>query len=266
MPTAETDLAKLTTPSLLWEQFQAEHAATLARESANRSDSFFEDVAVTVAGEPVRLMVPDDLLTLDRLRNPLVCGGRLGDLTSADVQQFLWVLSPHRRGTLLDAWRLGRFRARMDKRHQDDQTFGNDVDELIRYIDGIFQDSPASNTKQADELREKEGFRRPIGAHFLATILVPLSTDVGQSDPFDGRPWQFTPLPRIFQYLKVARFKTGAQETDDSPSRVHESAWLAAVNEARRNGVLVGESGIPGSRGLEHVTAQQVRAARTGLN
>lgn len=263
MLAVETDLTKLTTPSLLWAQFQSDHAATIARESLNRSDSFFDDVAVVVAGEPARLMVPDDLLTLDRLRNPLVCGGKLGDLTSADIQQFLWVLSPERRGTLLDAWRLGRFRARMDKRHRDDQTFGNDVDELVRYIDGIFQDAPAtSTTKQADELREKEGHRRPIGAHFLATILVPLSTDVGQCDPFDGRAWQFTPLPRIFQYLKVARFKTGSQEIDDSPSRVHESAWLAAVNEARRNGILVGESGIPGSRGLEHISAAEVAAAR----
>lgn len=261
------DLRQLTTPSLIWAQFQAEHAATVARESLNRSDSFFEDALATVAGEPVRLMVPDDLLTLDRLRNPLVCGGRLADLTSADVQQFIWVLSPHRRGTFLDAWRLGRFRARMDKRHKDEPTFGADVAELVSYIDGIFQDSPTTSAaKQAEELIEKEGHRRPIGAHFLATILVPLSVDVGRCDPFDGRAWQFTPLPRIFQYLKVARFKSGSQETDDSPSRVHESAWLAAVNEARRAGVLVGEAGIPGSAGLEHITAAEVAAAKAAAN
>lgn len=250
------DLKTLTTPSLLWRRYQAAREAALLAEASNRSDAFFDDASAVVGGVHLRILRPDDLLVLDRLGNPFVTGGTLADITPAQVNQFLWCLALANVPGLLNGVRLrGFLHAR---RHAD---HARDLAEILDYIEAVFQDSPGPGRKVQRDTAGETATTRPLGAHFLASILVPLSVEVGPCDPLDGRPWQATPLPRIFQYLKVAAARQDSAYTDSSPSDDHLAAWLAEVNTARREGRLVGEGGIPGSPGLESINPADVAAA-----
>lgn len=244
-----------TTPSLLWRRHAAAREQALAREARQRSDPFFADASPIVCGLPLRLPTPDDLLVLDRLGNALVLGAPRAEIAPAHVDQFLWQLAVDNRPGLLNAWRLGRFLARR-RRVADAE---RDLLDVLMFLDGVFQDAPqyAPRAEEGAALRPPS----PVGAHFLASLLVPLAAEVGPFDPLDGRPWQAVPLPRIFQYLKVAARRRGDELTEITAADDAVAAWLAEVNAARAAGLLVGEAGIPGSRDLAHLTAEQILAA-----
>lgn len=265
--TLNPDLASLTTPSLLWQRYAQEWVEERAREDLARSDAFFEDLPHLVCGEPLRSPTPQDVLILDRLKNPFICGGPIAEITPDHLKQFLWALHHENTPGFFTEYRFRRFLKRIDlwlgqSAIRDPQSA---ISEAFAFVDRVMQDAPTRKT-QAEEIAEADGFRRPLGAHFLALILVPLAVEVGPVDPLDGRPWQFVPLSRIFQYLKVSAARAaGPEATDDSPHRLLEARWLAEVNETRQAGLLVGEivngSYIPGSRELAHVSAEQVHAA-----
>ena len=258
------DLTAYVTPSLLWSRHAAAYAHSRAREEVARSDAFYDDVMPLVAGEYIRVMTPADVLSLERLKNPLVTGGQLADITAAHIRQFLWLLSADNSSGFLSEFRFARFMRRTGRAgHLVCDDLRAACAECVEYLDTVLQDAPGAGSKpQADQLTEAEGCRRPIGANFLAVILVPLAAEIGPTDPYDGRPWQFSPLPRIFQYLKVASARaSGERRTDDSPHREIEAAWLREVNAARSAGVLVGEGSIPGSPELDGITAESVAAA-----
>lgn len=253
------------TPSLLWAKHAAAYAEAQAREAMARSDAFYDDVLPQVAGEFVRILTPSDILNLERLKNPLVTGGRVDEMKPEHVKQFLWALSPENSPGFLSVYRFRKFLHRTSKPgHIIHDDFTSALVSVLDYLDVVMQDAPGSGGSQKNEgekIAEREGVRRPIGAHFLAVVLVPLSAEVGSCDPYDGRPWQFTPLPRIFQYLKVAVARSeGTKHVDDSPHRLIEAEWLKEVNAARNAGVLIGENGIPGSSGLEHLTPADIAA------
>lgn len=227
-----------------------------------RSDAFYDDVLPFVAGEFIRIITPSDILNLERLKSPFVTGGRVADMQPEHVRQFLWLLSPDNGPGFFSAYRFKKFMRRTSRAgHVIHDDFRAALSSVLDYLDVVMQDSPGSGggdsaqKSAAEKAAESEGYRRPIGAHFLAVVLVPLSSEVGACDPYDGKPWQFTPLPRIFQYLKVASARSeGTKHSDDSPHRLIEAEWLRELNEARNAGILIGEGEIPGSPGLSHLT------------
>lgn len=248
------------TPSILWRRHADAYARARDREAIARSDAFYDDVLPCVADEFIRILTPSDILNLERLKNPLVTGGKLQDIKPEHIRQFLWLLSPENEPGLLSVYRLRKFMRRTS--HPDHvicEDFNAALASVLDYLETVMQDSPGASgggsSSAGEKQAEQEGARRPIGAHLLAVVLVPLSAEVGSFDPYDGRPWQFTPLPRIFQYLKVAAARSeGAKHSDDSPHRIIEAEWLREVNEARNAGTLIGEGEIPGSPGLSHLT------------
>lgn len=253
------------TPSLLWARHSAAYAAARAREDLARSDAFYDDVCPQVAGEYIRVLTPADILTLERLKNPFVTGGHLSAIGPEHLRQFLWLLSADNTPGLFSTLRLRRFLHRTAQpAHPITADFPTALAAALDYLETVMQDAPGAGraASAGEAAAESEGHRRPIGAHFLALILVPLSVEVGPADPYDGRAWQFTPLPRIFQYLKVAAARASTTApSDNSPHREIEAAWLREVNQARTAGLLIGEGEIPGSPELRHLTPADLTAA-----
>lgn len=212
----------------LWtEKYAARYAAARAREEAFRAESWLS-LPRLICGEPVRLMEPADLHLLDGLGNAHVCGRE--PLVFFDTFELLWLLheSNSGRATVADSFRRGLFRARFRRLVQ---TRLPELEAAVAdYLDLLFLDAPPPSADPQS---------RPFGAGFLAPLLVQVAAALGPADPLLGRPWSRTPLPVVFQCLKVLRARDAARRDKDfvdrSPSDRLRSDCLAEAEQLARN-------------------------------
>jgi hypothetical protein len=88
------------------------------------------------------------------------------------------------------------------------------------YIAIMFADAPGGRSDES----------KPLGACWLAPIMVRLSSKIGSIDPLNGTAWADVPMPRIWQYLKAVRAYEDSKFKDFSPSDKILSDWQAEVN------------------------------------
>jgi hypothetical protein len=184
------------------ENYVARWREACAAEEERRSEAFF-DVARPVAGLALRPLTPADLHVLDSYRSPFVCGDP-AEATAEHIISVLWLLRYVRpryfaglvfrlhRAAILRRWRRAP------------ELLTSDHADLSLWFDATFADSGAPRTAPEDG---QPAARAPIGAHFLASLLVPLCQELGPVDPATGRPLIETPLARLFQYQKILRIK-----------------------------------------------------------
>ena len=205
----------------LWaDKYAARFAAARFAEDTAREQAFIDDTHV-VYGERLRGMTPRDMLHLQIVGSPIIYGQR--EIQPAHVLQFLWALHTKNKGPLKYF-----HRKRMIRRVLNRRTANPVTDALVAvsdYVGLMFLDAPGrSNTES-----------KPIGACWLAPVMVRLSKAVGIHDPLDGRDWADVPLPRIWQYLKAARISEDPKAKDYSPSDKILSEWQHDVNT--QNGI-----------------------------
>src|SRR5688500_13198570 len=98
-------------PEELWaSKYAARFAEEKDREEARRAQTFL-DLPATVCGEDIRIMTPMDLLILNGIRSPFVCGG---DPRPGDIAVFLWFLNTQNDKS--DTWKNERRKAHMLRR------------------------------------------------------------------------------------------------------------------------------------------------------
>ena len=88
-------------PEQLWaDKYAKRFAEEHAREEARREQAFL-DIPATVVGEEIRMMTPVDLLILNGVESPFVCGAP-DTASPGDVALFVWML--HVENTKQDSW------------------------------------------------------------------------------------------------------------------------------------------------------------------
>jgi hypothetical protein len=173
----------------LWsDKYAALHATAQAEEDERRAEDFL-DVTRTVCGLEVRPLTPRDLLQLDYVRNPFVCGG---DVTATSITQFLWqVCEPQPRGW----WAERKF-----FRHCAALFAAKAQAEIQRYLDRTLADAPPKSTGAPE---------KPLGTSFVAPLIVRIAAGIPSMSPAAVMD---TPLPQLFQLQKVLAME-GARKT-----------------------------------------------------
>jgi hypothetical protein len=202
----------------LWSEVYAPRwAAIREREVALREQAFIDWESV-VLGERIRQITLGDIHMLHGAGSPFVVGG---EIQAKHVIQFMWILhAENKGGAFRRGWNLGRMKARLLKIKSADP-LRTCCKAINAYLDDVFQDSPTAGN----------GESRPIGAGYIAIVLVRLGMKLGTFDPATGKPWADTPLARIFQYFKaINSYEMGKDFKDFSPSDKVMSDWLAHSN------------------------------------
>jgi hypothetical protein len=169
----------------------------------------FLDVTLTVCGEEVRQMTPDDLLTLDALGNPFVCGGETGFI---DALAVVWQLSPENDQTpsFRNLWRRARLRHRLERLPYPELHAA-----VVGYVARMFASSP-EDFYAAEESRPESALAPELKTHFLAPLLVTLCARMGPTDPVSGEYLAHTPLPRLLQYQTTGAEAEGDRQYNDT--------------------------------------------------
>jgi hypothetical protein len=208
----------------VWAQEFAPKVAQARRVQAERHTEAFLDVTLTVCGEELRQMTPADLLHLDALDNPYVCGAPLADITALDSAAFLWqlaALNDHTAG-FSNLWRRTRFLRRLSAHSADAQ-----LTAILDYTRRIFADFPGSSESPESSDSSDSSVSSPFApepkTYFLAPLLVEVASDIGHLDPMSGQLLAHTPLPRLAQYQRTLRERTSTEkdytETDSLRNR-----------------------------------------------
>ena len=201
----------------LWaDKYAARFAAAKFQEDTAREQAFIDDTHI-VYGERLRGMTPRDLLHLQVISSPLIYGGH--EIKPAHILQFLWTLNVKNQG-VFRFWH----RARMVRRVLGRKSVNPIADSLRAisdYIGTMFMDAGGRSSTES----------KPIGACWLAPVLVRVSKMVGPVDPLDGKAWADVPLPRIWQYLKAAKMAEDPKSKDYSPSDKVINDWQHEVNQ-----------------------------------
>jgi len=204
------------------------------REEESLRAEAFANVARPVAGVPLRPLTPRDLLILDGFSSPFVCGDP--STARADhIVSVLWMLRASYPSGLLG--RLFGFRAHrrmLRRRWRVAGQLERDHAALVLWFDCVFHDSGAPRGPE----HPQAGIRAPVGANFVASLLVPICCEMGAVDPATGQPLIDSPLASLFQYQKILRYRReGEKFVDFSGSdRVKAEAqrdWNALSTEAR---------------------------------
>jgi hypothetical protein len=157
----------------------------LKRENDVR-DAAFLDLTTDICGIPIRQMTARDLVILDGLDNPLVCGGLP---TPEQLKQFLWLLSPgYRDRATIRRW---LFNSRVNA-----LGYLRPYRRCLEYVRDTFQDSPGGSAVQQ---RQYAGWC----AHMVNAIAI----NYGWSEELivGTEKTPGIPLKRLFQYLKCIR-------------------------------------------------------------
>jgi hypothetical protein len=196
----------------LWsDKYAALHAAAEVEEEQRRAEDFL-DVTRTLCGLEVRQLTPRDMLHLDYVGNPFVCGG---EVTATAIAQFLWqICEPQPRGW----WAERKF-----FRHCAALLAADAVADIRRYVARILADAPP----KTQGLVEK-----PIGTSFLAPLIVRVAAGIPSLTPAAVMD---TPIPQLLQFQKViaseeAR-RTGGKFRDRSAS---DRLLAECLDEANR--------------------------------
>lgn len=170
--------------------------AQVREEQELRSDPFAEGATYSVFGEELRMMTPRDLVHLDGYDIPFVTGG---EADQAHAVFFLWTLSAENRGgSIMNAWRRGRFNARVGLKLATEGFNQCDM-EIGLYMRRVLFDLPEPD-KTIDHSQEP-----PPPINCIAGLLVDVAGLVGPNDPFSGKLLADTPIPRLVQYRRTAQ-------------------------------------------------------------
>ena len=207
----------------LWaEKYAARHA--LAKQAEDRARSIaFIDTTFLVCGEELRAPTASDLLQLDLSGSFFVGYSATTKEQAEHVARLVWLLhrdnheriitEPRTLRGRLTKWALFRRLRRYD--------FETAMDEVEQFMDSQFQDSPARCTPT------KEGSHKPIGASFMASLIIRLAFETGWGE----REIAAMPLSRLFQYIKLTDARNmGADFKDFSASDKLLSDYLDEVN------------------------------------
>ena len=153
----------------------------------------FLDVTLSICGEEVRQMTPDDLLSLDALGNPFVAGGETNFIEALAV---VWQLSPENNHTasFSNLWRRARLRHRLER-----VPFPELHAAVLAFVARMFAAS-VEDFYTAEDPAPESAFAPELKTHFLCPLLVGLCSTIGPTDPVSGALLAHTPLPRLFQY------------------------------------------------------------------
>jgi hypothetical protein len=202
-PSLTAPLPPVTFAEVWAQEFKPRIDAILAREAELRTDAML-DVGLTLCGEPVRQLTPDDMLQLDALGNPFISGSPDGTIQFIDCAAFVWQLHEHNTHTssLLNLYRRGRtvqrlarYAAQFDTLHPIARDISAYVDRMLLGRDDSATDAPDAESS-AMSLREDK-------THFIAPLLVSVAAEIGHIDPLGGRLLAHTPLPRLLQYQRA---------------------------------------------------------------
>jgi hypothetical protein len=181
-------------------------------EEARREEAFLE-VPLTVCGESVRQMTARDLLILNGIESPFVCGGEVDPL---DIVIFLWFLNA--KNDQSDSW-LNNRRKKMMMRRVAGLPFEATVSECRKYVSDCFQDAPDGGSSSDS--------KRPIGS----AIIVPLIIRIAKETGWDKDQIIKTPLAQLFQFLKHIRADAlGDSFCESVPSDAITGQFLAELN------------------------------------
>ena len=187
-------------------EFAPQVSATRRVQTERRTEAFL-DITLTVCGEELRQMTPADLLHLDALENPYVCGAPLADITLLDSAAFLWQLAALNDHTpsFANLWRRSRFLRRLAAIPADTQ-----LTAILAYTGRIFADFPGPS--ESSPSPESSAFAPESKTYFLAPLLVEVASDIGHLDPMSGQLLAHTPLPRLAQYQRSLRERTSTEK------------------------------------------------------
>ena len=193
----------------VWSAEFAPQVAAARRVQTERRTEAFLDITLTVCGEELRQMTPADLLHLDALENPYVCGAPLADITALDSAAFLWQLAALNDHTpsFANLWRRARFLRRLATTPADAQLAA-----ILAYTGRIFADFPGSADSSAPSEAATNAFAPESKTYFLAPLLVEVASDIGHLDPMSGQLLAHTPLPRLAQYQRTLRERTSTEK------------------------------------------------------
>ena len=194
----------------VWQREFAPQVAAQRRATTERRTEAFLEITHTVCGEELRQMTPADLLHLDALENPYVCGAPLAEITPLDSAALLWqlaALNTHE-ATLANLWRRTRFLRRISRIPHDDQ-----ITALLAYVAKMFADFPGADTTPAESpTPTTDAFAPEPPTYFLSGLLVQVASDIGHLDPMSGALLAHTPLPRLAQYQRTIAARTSEEK------------------------------------------------------
>ena len=206
-------------PEELWAtKYAARFAEERAREESHREEAFL-NVTMTVCGEELRMMTPQDFLILNGIESPFVCSR---DIEATDVVLFLWHLNVKNDGS--SSWFNRRRRRQMIKRIIGLQ-FGECIKQIQNYTDKAFQDAPRASEEKGERIS------KPLGTCFLVPLIMRIAKETGWSKDEIMR----TPMPQLFQFVKHLNAEAlGKDFVDFSPSDRVTNEFLVDLN----NGAL----------------------------
>lgn len=178
----------------------------------------FLDTTLTLCGVEVRQMTPSDLLLLDALDNPFVCGGETGFV---DALAVIWQLAAENDHTSswANLWRRARVRHRLEV-----MPYPDIHGAVVAFVARMFLASP-DEFYRSEVAHGGDAFAPELKTHFLSPLLVGLCSTMGPTDPMSGELLADTPLPRLFQYQATNAQSAGEKqynETDSLRSRCLE--------------------------------------------
>lgn len=181
-------------------------------EDARREQSFL-DLPVTVCGEELRQMTPRDLLILNGIESPFVCGGEVDPM---DLVIFLWFMNA--KNDQSDSWFNIRRKRKMMQRVAL-LMFDDAVADCHEFVSATFQDTP-NNESNGEE-------KRPIGTALIVPLIVRIAKETG----WDKDKILNTPLAQLFQFLKHIRAEAlGSEFCDVAPSDSITNEFLHELN------------------------------------
>jgi hypothetical protein len=206
-----------------------------AKQATERRVDAFAETTITVCGEELRMMTPQDLFILDACENPLVAGGLP---VEEDCARFIWQLHRDNDGTtgIFNRFRRGRIFQRIMSRADVAET----VAEIEEYVDRMLLDNgdDLEPKKTAEEAEKEKSEKKPPNTHFISPLLMNVAADIGHCDPMTGQLLGNTPIPRLLQYARDIRKLRGDDNAKgDKLISLLEQKCMNKVNEtiAARN-------------------------------
>lgn len=176
-------------------------------EAVNREQTVrelaFLPVPLPICGVPIRHMNMRHYMLLQGCGNRFVCGGRPGP---ADVLGFLWFLSPE---YSTQAGAREKFAKDYAKAWR--SRFSELCGGIVEYLDGVFQDSPAS-----------DGTKSKSFTAAAAGMVDTLASQYGWRD----EDILEMPIARIFQYYKRIEARLNPKKPQFNRSDAVISKWL----------------------------------------
>lgn len=140
----------------------------------------------TICGVDALPLTLGHLQILDAIQSPFITRAR--DITSADIAQFLWIVSPGWRppDTFIDRWRQDRF-----IKHSRKLPFVEAASAIGEYLDDAFLDAPPQTGG--------DGPRKAPSVSFTASLVHCIASAYG----WTRSEIATIPMAEIWQYIKI---------------------------------------------------------------